>query len=133
MDLGEVVRETLHSRNLERIENHTRAGNLPEATLRRAGRPLGVVRGAKLIVGRGFTSDRHVEADPLMSRQHFSVEYRSSYGWVTDLGSTNGTMVNGSRIDKAKVFTGDIVTAGATSFTVRLVDHPKRPDIDNNH
>jgi len=44
---------------------------------------------------------------------------------VVDLGSTNGTLVNGQRIGTAVLATGDEVTAGDTKFTVTIQHGPE--------
>jgi pSer/pThr/pTyr-binding forkhead associated (FHA) protein len=38
---------------------------------------------------------------------------------INDLGSTNGTLVNGKRIDQADLEDGDEITIGETTFTFR--------------
>ena len=74
------------------------------------------------IVGRSSTSDFTV-LDPRMSREHFKL-VGSENGWLPhDLGSSNGTLVNGSPIDDGSVLAeGDIVTAGDTQFCVSFDD-----------
>jgi pSer/pThr/pTyr-binding forkhead associated (FHA) protein len=39
---------------------------------------------------------------------------------ITDLGSTNGTAVNGSRVNAAALQPGDTVQIGTTTLTFRL-------------
>ena len=55
-----------------------------------------------------------------MSRDHFALEAGVAAVVLRDLGSTNGTHVNGSRVDRHILADGDLVRAGETSFRVRL-------------
>ena len=36
--------------------------------------------------------------------------------WLVDLGSTNGTEVNGKRVDRARLEPGDTITIGQTQL-----------------
>ncbi len=75
--------------------------------------------GRRLVVGRAVTCDV-VVADIEMSRQHFILEWENGGIFVTDLGSTNGTAVNGTRIlCKRRLEPGDHIEAGSGNFTIR--------------
>jgi len=50
-------------------------------------------------IGRDVSCDVHVD-DPLASRRHAAVEYADGLWWVVDLGSRNGTLLNGSRVSR---------------------------------
>lgn len=72
-----------------------------------------------LIVGRADICDIYFD-DPRMSRQHFSLEQKGEELFVTDLNTTNGTMVNGIRIrQRRKLNAGDIITVGSVEITLR--------------
>ena len=72
-----------------------------------------------LIVGRSDICELCV-ADNRMSKQHFVIEYEEGDIYITDLDSTNGTMINGIRIgERQKLNNDDIVTAGNTDFRFR--------------
>ena len=64
-------------------------------------------------------------ADPGMSRDHFALEAGVAAVVLRDLGSTNGTFVNGSRVDRHILAEGDLVRAGETSLRVRLSLGPR--------
>src|SRR5207237_4617069 len=67
--------------------------------------------------GRG-SGNQVVVPDLLVSRQHAEMA-RTSAGWhLTDLGSRNGTFVDGRRVDDAEVTPGQRVTVGQTDFMV---------------
>ncbi len=62
-------------------------------------------------IGRGLDNDVVVE-DPRVSRHHARLQ-RGVRGWeLTDLGSTNGSFVNGKRVSRSPVGNGDAVSLG---------------------
>jgi hypothetical protein len=67
------------------------------------------------IVGR-HTSANFVLGDQLVSRNHFRVVNEAGAWFVEDLGSTNGTIVNGSRQKRAPLADGDVIVAGTTEL-----------------
>jgi pSer/pThr/pTyr-binding forkhead associated (FHA) protein len=70
-----------------------------------------------LTVGRGGRNDVSIEGDEFASARHLRVEPRRDGVWVSDLGSTNGTFVNGVRIDQPrKLMQGDVVRVGETEL-----------------
>ena len=58
--------------------------------------------------------------DSGMSRDHFALEVGVAAVILRDLGSTNGTFVNGSRIERHVLGASDSVRAGETVFRVEL-------------
>jgi pSer/pThr/pTyr-binding forkhead associated (FHA) protein len=50
--------------------------------------------------------------DDGLSRKHCVFERRQDGWWVTDLGSRNGTKLNGVRITTASMSSGDVVRVG---------------------
>jgi hypothetical protein len=72
---------------------------------------------APITVGRGGQNDIAVDGDEFASARHVRFEPRRDGVWVTDLGSTNGTYVNGVRIDGARrLAPGDVVRVGETDL-----------------
>jgi hypothetical protein len=70
-----------------------------------------------LTIGRGGQNSVSIEGDEFASARHVRVEPRRDGVWVSDLGSTNGTFVNGVRIDRPrKLRPGDVVRAGETEL-----------------
>ena len=56
-------------------------------------------------------------AEPSVSRTHADLRLSSTNGWeVRDLGSSNGTSVNGKRVDVKLVGHGDVVAFGHVAF-----------------
>jgi hypothetical protein len=75
------------------------------------------VDSAPLTVGRGDQNDVAIDGDEFASARHVRFEPRHDGVWVQDLGSTNGTYVNGVRIDGARrLAPGDIVRVGETDL-----------------
>ncbi len=58
------------------------------------------------IVGRMPECDLWIE-DSAISRKHFSVELQGSKAFLKDLGSTNGTLVNGEKVIQHPLSDGD--------------------------
>jgi hypothetical protein len=56
--------------------------------------------------------------DTSASRKHARIEPSGMFVNVTDLGSTNGTFINGQRVTNAIAKNGDIVKVGATNFRI---------------
>ena len=72
---------------------------------------------AALTVGRGGQNDVSIEQDEFASARHARFEPRRDGVWVQDRGSTNGTYVNGARIDRPRRLTqGDVVRVGETDL-----------------
>jgi len=89
-----------------------------------------VAQGKRLIVGRAATSDVPIY-DPTISRQHAEVTLANGGVQVKDLGSSNGTFVNGARVTDIVAGVGDVVTFGKVAFRVREVTPPiAQPAID---
>ena len=75
---------------------------------------------APTVVGRDVQSGIRLDRDEFASGQHARIEPRSNGAWVDDLGSTNGTFVNGSKLKKGKIAkTGDVIKIGATELQVQ--------------
>jgi len=55
-----------------------------------------------------------VVADLNVSRRHAEVRLENGEHWLVDLGSTNGTSVNGKRVSRAKLENGDRIELGST-------------------
>jgi hypothetical protein len=106
-----------------------RAAGLPVASRRAPGR-LVVVESPTLdpgsvweldstavYVGRGPTNDIRLEDDDYASARHSRIEPRADGVWIEDVGSTNGTFVNGIKLTQArKLVPGDLVRIGATDL-----------------
>jgi len=75
---------------------------------------------ARIIVGRAESADLRLD-DATVSKQHAAVEVVGNDHILRDLGSANGTMVNGQRVDRQLLQHGDVITI--RDYEIRYVDH----------
>jgi pSer/pThr/pTyr-binding forkhead associated (FHA) protein/uncharacterized protein involved in exopolysaccharide biosynthesis len=68
-----------------------------------------------LLIGRSSSADVPV-VDERVSQQHALIETRDNGHVIRDLGSTNGTFVNNTRISEAALRDGDLIQVGETVF-----------------
>lgn len=70
-------------------------------------------------VGRGGENVIRLDGDDFVSTRHAVLEPRPDGLWVEDVGSTNGTFVNGARVTTARLLApGDVVRIGQTDLRV---------------
>jgi pSer/pThr/pTyr-binding forkhead associated (FHA) protein len=68
-------------------------------------------------LGRGGENAVQLDGDDFVSSRHAVLEPRAGGLWVEDIGSTNGTFVNGARVTTARLLrTGDVVRIGQTEL-----------------
>jgi len=72
-----------------------------------------------MVIGRGRDADI-VIAEPTMSRAHAAIGFDGSRFYVQDLGSTNGTRLNGGTQVKAALKDGDEIQLGKLLLQVAL-------------
>ena len=73
--------------------------------------------GTELTVGRGTNCNVGVPDDTFASQMHARVQLRNGAMWLEDLGSTNGTHLNGARLTMPmQLAVGDRVQIGSTIF-----------------
>jgi DNA-binding NtrC family response regulator len=66
--------------------------------------------------------------DVSLSRQHFQIEVHEDEASLVDLGSSNGTFLDGRKVNRADIRPGAIITAGNCEFTV-VEDHRLDSDL----
>ena len=72
---------------------------------------------AAFTVGRSSANDVELQGDDFASARHARFEPRGDGVWVSDLGSTNGTFVNGVKLNAPrKLRSGDVVRVGETDL-----------------
>jgi Inner membrane component of T3SS, cytoplasmic domain len=70
-----------------------------------------------MLVGRGSRNDVDLAGDEYASSKHARIEPRRDGVWLEDVGSTNGTYLNGIQLTRAKRLTpGDVVRIGETEL-----------------
>ena len=110
------------------------SGSVTDTAVRRANVIL-EVNGMKhpldppgIVIGRGTDADLRIN-DPGVSRRHAEIRVYPAEGGnphvsIVDLGSTNGMLVNGQRVQQATLENGGTVKIGNTTMTIRFVPHP---------
>ena len=94
-----------------------------------------------VIVGRHARCDARLESSRVSRRHCVLTEYNGDVV-IRDLGSTNGTWVNGRRVARSRLTPGDLVSIGhmryylgdaeALTFHAAAVDRPVRPEDESN-
>jgi len=82
--------------------------------------------GTPMVVGRAPTSDIPV-FDPTISRRHAEVTTNEKGVHVRDLGSSNGTFHNGTRVETATLAAGDTITFGKVQFKLNQISASPAP------
>jgi hypothetical protein len=86
-----------------------------------AGRKVCLTADQELRVGRTEWADFAVPHDSRMSGVHFALQSDISGCYLTDLGSSNGTLVNGQPVSARTLLgAGDEILAGETRFAVHV-------------
>jgi len=76
-----------------------------------------ILDSAALLLGRGSRNDVNLARDEYASSNHARVEPRRDGVWLEDVGSTNGTYLNGIRLTRAKKLApGDVLRIGETEL-----------------
>ncbi|HEY8474734.1 MAG TPA: DUF3662 and FHA domain-containing protein [Natronosporangium sp.] len=71
------------------------------------------------VIGRGDQATLRLP-DVGISRRHARIDYDGNQVIFTDLGSTNGSMVNGQRVSAVALNPGDMLQIGTTTLTFRV-------------
>ena len=91
----------------------------PEEASLTLGRRRHVLDSRKVVLGRSKECDVQVE-DANVSRRHAELRREGSTWWIVDLDSTNGTELNGRRVDRGRLSDGDTITLGGTELVFGL-------------
>lgn len=82
------------------------------------------------VVGRGSEAQIRI-SDTAASRKHLELVWDGRSGLARDLGSTNGSKINGQRFREATLSPGTVITIGQTSLQFQLV--PARQQSASRH
>ncbi len=82
-------------------------------------------------IGRAKDNDVRVQ-DSTVSSHHAKIVTFYNASYIEDLGSTNGTFVNGKRIQKYTLNPGDVISMGALSLKVENEDSVELATSQNN-
>src|SRR6476469_4331330 len=72
------------------------------------------------LIGRSPDSHLYLPDDRFFSRNHCLLEINPPHAFIRDLGSTNGTFVNGQRVREAFLKNGDEIRGGETLLLVEV-------------
>jgi hypothetical protein len=75
---------------------------------------------SRTVIGRGSDADITVD-DTGISRKHVEILWDGSRAEVNDLGSTNGSELNGSRVTRAPLPTDSVISIGRTRIVFRVL------------
>jgi tetratricopeptide (TPR) repeat protein len=94
------------------------------------GRKIQVQPGETIVIGRDSTANLRL-SDSMCSRLHFKIFHEDDF-WIRDLGSRNGTVVNGRPVEEATLSFGDMISIGETVFSFAETEQKKDPLIGKN-
>jgi phosphoserine phosphatase RsbU/P len=87
------------------------------------------VTGRRMLIGRAEESDVFL-LDTMLSRRHAELEQRDDGFYLVDLGSTNGTFVNGERVvGERRLRNGDMIALGDTRLLFSDAEPPTEDDL----
>ncbi len=78
----------------------------------------------QILIGRSSDLDM-VLVEDMVSRKHARIGMQGADIWIEDLGSTNGTFVNGEKIKRARLKEGDRVLIGTSILKLISGDAPR--------
>ena len=84
-----------------------------------AGKRYPIVK-SRTVIGRGSDADITVD-DTGISRKHVEVLWDGERAQVNDLGSTNGSLLNGVRVTKAPLLPDSVIDIGRTRIVFRVL------------
>ncbi|MFM1984334.1 MAG: hypothetical protein RL723_769 [Actinomycetota bacterium] len=87
-----------------------------------------VLKVGQTTIGRDASADIQI-ADNGLSRQHFAIIWDGKNAAAKDLGSTNGTRVNGRTITEVAIGADTQLQAGSNTFTFRVIARTINPDM----
>jgi pSer/pThr/pTyr-binding forkhead associated (FHA) protein len=80
------------------------------------------LKAASLIIGRDKAADIHLD-NRALSRRHAKLEKKGAAIWIQDMGSQNGTYVNGQRIEAPRALNGgDVIEVGRYQLRIEGVE-----------
>jgi hypothetical protein len=94
------------------------------------GRKVAIDAGKSLRVGRTDRADFEVPHDNHLSGVHFALDWDGARCVVRDLGSQEGTLLDGEAVKEGEVSHGGWIHAGETDFSIHVEDKipPRDPE-----
>ena len=85
---------------------------------------------SRTVIGRGSDADITVD-DSSISRKHVEVLWDGKRAEVNDLGSTNGSLLNGTRVNRAPLAPDSVIDIGRTHIVFRVLAQAADPYSDS--
>ncbi|MDC1194292.1 FHA domain-containing protein [Crocinitomicaceae bacterium] len=118
--IAEVARKKAEEENTLKLQQMSARGNLPWFTYELEGNKGSFeVNHSRFVVGRDEDVIYRINHQ-LVSRKHFELVFDNGIYTLTDLGSSNGTSVNGHAITSSVLKHGDIVSIGDIHLTFHI-------------
>lgn len=86
---------------------------------------------SRTVIGRGSDADITVD-DTGTSRKHVEILWDGSHAQARDLGSTNGSQLNGRAFERANLEPDSVIQIGRTNIVFRIVPQ-SAPSASSNH
>ncbi|MFO7180047.1 MAG: DUF4388 domain-containing protein [Pseudomonadota bacterium] len=86
-----------------------------------------LIEGQEIVIGRSSELDM-VLVEEMVSRRHARISLKNGVITIEDLGSTNGTFINGEKIQRATLNEGDRILIGTSILKVVALADPVRFD-----
>lgn len=99
------------------VGTHSTDASLGTSLFLRQGKRVQEFSVARVLIGRADEADFRLD-DPNVSRRHAVLFWDRGRLYLRDLGSTNGTYLNGRKVSSVLVRPGDVIAMGATQLTV---------------
>jgi transcriptional regulator with PAS, ATPase and Fis domain len=90
-----------------------------------------LAEGESVTIGRDESATLSID-DKRLSRHHARFVVEHGAVWVEDLGSTNGTQVNGNRLQRCKLTTRDTVTMGSVQASIHILGVAPAEEADHD-
>lgn len=115
-----IERDEAVSTGTLRVESETASGTVSwQGVVDIDGRRHPLVK-SRTVIGRGSDADITI-SDSGTSRKHVEILWDGERAMVRDLGSTNGTTLNGRKVSEAPLAPDSTVTIGRTNIVFRVV------------
>lgn len=115
-----LERDEKLSAGIVRIDSENVKGDVVWEPVLDIGGARHALRVGRTVIGRGSDADITID-DSGTSRRHIEILWDGTHGQVTDLGSTNGSKLNGDRVTQAVLEPDSIIEIGRTRIVFRVL------------
>ena len=103
-----------------RVDSNTAEGQVAWQAVVDVGGRRHPLSKSRTVIGRGSDADITIP-DPGTSRKHVEILWDGERGMVRDLGSTNGSMLDGRKVKEAPLTSDQTIRIGSTDIVFRVV------------